>query len=61
MKVEVHAYYMIETESACFGGYESYEEVQKFARIEKKQHPNDTVKIIHETTISTELEEVEMN
>ena len=58
MEVKIKSYYMIENGTACFGGYESYEEAQEFARREKKQHPNDTIKIIHETTITTELGEV---
>ena len=60
MKVKVQSYYMIGNEETSWGGYDSYEEALKYAKEAKRTRPWTKVSILHETTITTELEEIDL-
>jgi hypothetical protein len=60
MKVKVQSYYMVGNDEASWGGYESYEEALECAKREKRKRPWAKVSILHETTVTTELEEIEV-
>lgn len=58
MKVKVQSYYMVGNEETSWGGYDTYEEALEYAREAKRIRPWTKVSILHETTVTTELEEI---
>jgi hypothetical protein len=58
MKVEVKSYYMVGNDVTSWGGYDSYEEALEYAKRAKRERPWAKVSILHETTVTTELEEI---
>jgi len=58
MKVKVQSYYLVGNDEASWGGYDTYEEALEYAKRAKRERPWAKVSILHETTVTTELEEI---
>ena len=58
MKVKVNNYYLVSNGTSSWGGYKNIVEALTYAEKEKEKHPNDTIKILRETTITRELAEI---